>query len=971
MPQQHVRLKWKRYLLRILLPTALAISLFVGFIFWVIIPDVEANLLERKREMIRELTHSAISIAKEYLAEEQSGKLTRQEAQSAAALRLKDLRYGPEAKDYFWVTDTRPVMVMHPFREDLNGKDVSDFRDPLGNPVFVEFVNKVKAQGSGYVDYVWQWKDDPSRLVAKESFVMAFPEWDWVVGTGIYTDDVNAEIAVWTKRLITISLLIVAVIALIMGFVAWQSLKIERQRLLAEDALRASHEKYRALVEAAADGTLMILEGRCSFANRTLQKMLGYSADELANLPFEQLFLAPDAAAEAAQYVHTVVEQQPAPPHIETLLRRQDGSPLETILSASRAALGEQVGAIVNVRDLSANRTVEAELGYNRERYRLLRESIDVGVARTSVGKPARVIEANSGFGRILGFEPTDDLSRLDLWESLVDPEVRRTLRQELNKGGAVRNRQVAFLRKDGSNGLGRLTAVVVRDELGQARFCDVLFEDLSQQQRTDAEREALIAELQTSLLFLNEPLKRYAKETATCDLTTPIRQASQRMAHGAILVTTESREPVGLVTDRDLRERVVAQGLEFDAPVFRVMSAPLVAVSEKALVYEALQVMREKGFERLAIKDETGKVLGMVRHSDLSQYHRYSSAVLVQEIRKAESVEELAELHARVPLLVRTLIDCGAKPRNVNRVITGVSDAITERLVALATARLGPPPARFAFVALGSEGRQEQTLLTDQDNAILIEPIEQESEAVLAYFRQMGTFVCDGLNTIGYSWCQGEVMAKNPKWCQPVTQWTQYFTQWITTRNPQDLLQVHMFFDFRCIVGDRSLTGTLRKHIQAELARNPAFFPLMAQDAMARRPQAALFGGIPTTDGKSGRTLNLKDAMMPFVAFARLYCLRHDVADTNTFDRLKSLNEKGVLTDSSLAEIVDAYAFLMQTRLRHQVAAVEQGEAPSNAIHPKSLSPSEETLLKRTLAHISVLVKKVGFDFLGSQQIG
>jgi CBS domain-containing protein len=211
--------------------------------------------------------------------------------------------------------------------------------------------------------------------------------------------------------------------------------------------------------------------------------------------------------------------------------------------------------------------------------------------------------------------------------------------------------------------------------------------------------------------------------------------------------------------------------------------------------------------------------------------------------------------------------------------------------------------------------------------------------------------------------------MARNPKWCRPLSAWKSYFSGWIRTRNPQDLLSIQIFFDFRCVHGDPTLTEELRRHLRAELRDNPGFFPLFAQNAQLYKPPLGLFGQVvgEATEGRGPKLLSLKDAMMPVVNFARLYALRHDVAETNTFDRLRALHGKNALSRSSHDEVAEAYAFLMEARLKRQAAAVGAGEPPGNQIDPKALSPLDEARLKKTLGQVGILLKKIGFDFLGA----
>ena len=229
--------------------------------------------------MINELTNSASSILAEFHEKEQTGSLTSEQARTQAISSIQSLRYGDEGKDYFWITDMRPFMVMHPYRIELNDTDLSDYQDREGKRLFVEFVRVVKAQGEGYVDYMWQWKDDSTRVVPKLSFVKGFEPWDWIIGTGVYIEDVKQEIAALTRNLIYISVAILIVIAFILVYLSQQSLKIEKKRQTAETSLRESEAKYRALVEASTEGLVMMPDGQYIYANQALLNMLGY--DEL------------------------------------------------------------------------------------------------------------------------------------------------------------------------------------------------------------------------------------------------------------------------------------------------------------------------------------------------------------------------------------------------------------------------------------------------------------------------------------------------------------------------------------------------------------------------------------------------------------------------------------------------------------------------------------------------------------------
>ena len=204
------------------------------------------------------------------------------DARRRAVEELRRLRYGPESKDYFWINDMHPYLIMHPYRPDLEGKDISGFSDPNGKKLFVEFVKTVKNGGAGYVDYQWQWKDDPQRIVPKISYVKGFDPWGWIIGTGIYVEDVRAEIAAITRRLTAVCLAILLLIIGLSSYVIWQSAGSQRRQRLADEALRESEEKYRLLAETAREFILAFEPGgRITYVNRAWREASGFDTAEM------------------------------------------------------------------------------------------------------------------------------------------------------------------------------------------------------------------------------------------------------------------------------------------------------------------------------------------------------------------------------------------------------------------------------------------------------------------------------------------------------------------------------------------------------------------------------------------------------------------------------------------------------------------------------------------------------------------
>jgi len=239
--------------LKIIYPVCVTLALFVITLFWLLLPGIEGHLMDRKRELIRELTESAWSTVNYYHTLAQKGAISDAAARQQAVDHLRHLRFGPEGKDYFWINDMHPRIVMHPYRPDLEGRDTTDMTDPTGKHLFVAFADKVREAGAGYVDYQWQWQDNPDKIVAKISYVKGFAPWGWVIGTGVYVEDVRAQIAAITRRITMICLGITAVMFLLSFYIVWQGAGAESRRRRAEHSLRESEAQYRLLAETARE----------------------------------------------------------------------------------------------------------------------------------------------------------------------------------------------------------------------------------------------------------------------------------------------------------------------------------------------------------------------------------------------------------------------------------------------------------------------------------------------------------------------------------------------------------------------------------------------------------------------------------------------------------------------------------------------------------------------------------------------
>ncbi|MGD8955454.1 MAG: cache domain-containing protein, partial [Desulfobacterales bacterium] len=354
--------------IRILLPVVLTVALFVGTIFLLILPILKDRMMNGKREMIRELTETAWSVLDAYRKKEISGQMSPADARRRAIEELRRLRYGPESKDYFWINDMHPYLIMHPYRPDLEGKDISSFSDPNGKKLFVEFVKTVKNGDAGYVDYQWQWKDDPQRIVPKISYVKGFDPWGWIIGTGIYVEDVRAEIAAITRRLTAVCLAILLLIIGLSSYVIWQSAGSQRRRRLADEALRESEEKYRLLAETAREFILAFEPGgRITYVNRAWREASGFDTDEMLAMTIFGI-MPLDEKPTFQDQLDLLYSGGTAPDLFETGLTVKSGEriPVEATLAALMDA-GKTVRVFITARDVTEKKRAESQARLHRE----------------------------------------------------------------------------------------------------------------------------------------------------------------------------------------------------------------------------------------------------------------------------------------------------------------------------------------------------------------------------------------------------------------------------------------------------------------------------------------------------------------------------------------------------------------------------------------------------------------------------
>ena len=475
------------------------------------------------------------------------------------------------------------------------------------------------------------------------------------------------------------------------------------------------------------------------------------------------------------------------------------------------------------------------------------------------------------------------------------------------------------------------------------------------------------------SLQLFNQPLSQiYSRKPLFCDEGDTIREAAKAMVDAKCsyaFVRCHGDHQVGIVTEKDFTRKVIAQGITVDQPVSTITSIPLRTVSDRALVFEAMMTMMEADFQHVGVVDNTDTIVGMLSSKDILAYQGQSPLFLLREIQLAEDMRTIIEKHQRITGIVRGLIGNGANASNVTRFITTVADTILTKLLTMIQHELGPSPVPFVFMIMGSEGRQEQTLKTDQDNAIVYrDPSPEAADDARHYFARFGEMACNRLNEAGYAFCTGDVMAKNPKWCQPISRWKAYFTEWIHAAEAEDLLQASIFFDFRCGFGENDLVEELRTYLFASLKGWSGFLRHLTENALHFKPPLGFFRNfVVESKGRHRNAFDIKSAMTPIVDFARVYALKNGIDATNTIDRLAQLRIKKVISVQEYEELEKAYSFLMQLRFVRQVTAImDDHTGPDNYINPTKLTHIEQTMLKEIFKRVEKFQAKMNFDFIG-----
>ena len=802
----------------IVVSTVLAVVSIVMFIvsfYAVIIPMFERSVMDRKKEMIHELTNTAWSVLSEYDEAYKAGRITLAEAKALAAEEVGRMRYGSEQKNYFWITTTEPVMINHPYRSDLNGKHLVDYADKHGNKLFVDAVDLVNEKGEGIIQYYWKRKYDASPEVPKLSYVKAYQNWDWIVGTGIYLDDVRQEIKQLRDKLLRISILIIGIIIVILVYVLKQTRIIEQKRKDAVNELRASNQRYKSLVGASTEGTLMVVERKVVFANSKFISLLDDETGSLVGTDFSELF---------------------------------------------KLSWDEMVSGIKNPNQTHA---FETEL-----------------------------LKYKAGFQHIIAYVTQVEQS----------------------------NSTTAYI---------------------------VVIKNITEKKRLRLDSQKLSEDVQLSLQLMNQPVKNLVNENIHCDINMPIGKVIELMKNkrSEIVSVKSSDETVGVVTDKDIRNRLMYNAITMDSPVVKLMTSPVISINHGALLYEAVLLFREHNISHLMVTNHNNIIYGNISYLKCLEMQNNSLTFLIQEIQKCDVISDMRNIYNKVPVLIQAIFTSTDNISSVSRMITSIADAINKRVIEMAIAEVGEPPCEFSFISMGSEGRGEQTLKTDQDNALIF---AEQSDDNKKYFLRLSVIINENLHKIGYARCEGDLMAGNPEWCNHIDEWKHIFSTWINNPVGLNVLDSSLFFDMRLVFGSQHLSSELIDFIYDELKGKNEFFSQLVKTVAASKPAF------------ENQRVDIKKFLIPIVGYLRAKVLFYSIKQTNSMLRLNYLMAYDLISESKAQEIEKMYNFLMHLRIKWQVSLILDSDSPSNTISLIHLTAIEQETLKNIIKEVLKLQEEL-----------
>ncbi len=486
-------------------------------------------------------------------------------------------------------------------------------------------------------------------------------------------------------------------------------------------------------------------------------------------------------------------------------------------------------------------------------------------------------------------------------------------------------------------------------------------------------------------LLFGTQLKDIVSRAPVVCTPRATAREAAEAMREQVAnsIVVLDGDRVVGILSDAALRSRIVAEAASPETPVEEVMSGHVLRLEGEAQVFRALMEMMQHRAGHVVVSEGPGdapgsRILGVISDQDISRAQGHSPAFMSDRIDSARSIAELSGLRAEADKLLLGLDRQGVKPADLIAINTELNDRLMRRIVERVEEELSEQSPEekvdlaWAWLSLGSEGRGEMGLVTDQDNALIyVDPTdENEAERAELWFRRLSERANAALADCGFALCKGGIMARNPKWRQPLSEWKKTFRAWILSPEQQQLMQASTFFDLRGLYGDLSLVEDLKTSIRDALENERRFLPFLAREALANRPPLSFFRRfVVERSGEYRHTFNIKRrGLRPLVDAARIISIQLGYLESaNTVLRMENAAAELPQFSKTMEDALDAYHYLAELRMSHHLSALKAGEEPTNQINPSALTGTQQSMLKVVFSTVQevqdAVARRYGLD--------
>jgi CBS domain-containing protein len=456
---------------------------------------------------------------------------------------------------------------------------------------------------------------------------------------------------------------------------------------------------------------------------------------------------------------------------------------------------------------------------------------------------------------------------------------------------------------------------------------------------------------LKEESLFFVRVKELYNKDAVFCTpfitVRTLVAQMKQYDVSGMVVVDEDV--PIGVVTDRDLRDKVIAGDLNpYRTKAESIMSFPVVTIKEDDFLSEAVHKMLKNNIHRLPVVNDLGEFLGVITNGDIIRFQTDTALYFMNDLEAATSVSDVRELNKRMVEHIGSLFKAEVKPRDLVRLISYLNDLVILKVIRLNMEHLFKElPKGFCFLALGSEGRMEQTLKTDQDNAIVYSDALGAGEVKI--LEEFSVRLIDDLIEIGFPSCPGGIMAKNSDWRRSLSDWISTVKNWVREPTPGNILNYSMFSDLRTVYGDFELERELKDSVVAVIRQHPVFLAHMANNVLRFKPPINFLGGFRVErKGLYAGRLDIKMfGLFPLTEGIKLLALEAGIVDGGTNEKIAKLVEKGIVPEDQLSDVEASFNFFVSVRLRSQLRQVAAGQEPTNYIDPYQLDEVERERLK------------------------